>query len=263
MGRGPHALLGAGLVERLANEGVTATLVEIEPEEVFAAEIAMAFDLQRGVRRAVEASLAMGRRAISLTGNCNTGVIGSLAAHAGSDIGLVWFDAHSDAATPDSSTSGFLDGMGLAMALGCCWTTMLREVGASKLDGRRAALVGAREIEPAAGRLLEDQGVAIVTPEDARLGHIGPPLDRLRSAGVRQVHLHVDLDVLDSERVGPASSYALGDGVSEVELLRLIEQVQSAFPTASASIASYDPEVDTSGAVASAGLEVAARLAHG
>ena len=112
MGGGPHALVAAGIAELLDEEEMSWSVAEVAPEADFQAEISTAFDLQRGVRREVAAALANGTRPITLS-NCNTGVVGSLAAIGASDIGLIWFDAHFDAETPESSTSGFLDGMGL------------------------------------------------------------------------------------------------------------------------------------------------------
>lgn len=182
MARGPQALMRAGLGERLSAAGIVYSIAEVASEQAFLAEIAAAFDLQRGVRRAVETALATGARPITISGNCNTGVVGSLAAHGGDEVGLVWFDAHSDAETPDSTTSGFLDGMGLAMALGCCWTSALGSVGDWALDGSRTALIGAREISSAAATLLRTKGVAVVSPADARAGAIAAAVDQLRAA---------------------------------------------------------------------------------
>src|SRR5919107_1283839 len=255
MGRGPEALLRGGIIERLSREGVNAHVTNVEPEGEFRAEIATAFDLQRGVRRAVEASVAAGRRPITLSGNCNTGVVGPLAAHGQQPVGLFWFDAHSDAETPESTMSGFLDGCGLAMALRCCWRSMLDSVGSWPLYGERTALVGAREISDAARALLRREGVAIVSPEAARSGGLAGAFEQFDRVGVGKVHVHVDLDVLDSELVGPANSYALPDGLTEVQLLRLLASIADGFEIASASIASYDPEVDGSGAVGAVGVK--------
>jgi arginase len=265
MGAGPHALLEAGLEARLEEQGVTTRSVEIEPQGPFRAEIATTFDLHRGVRAAVETSLGEDRLPITLSGNCNTGVIGSLAADGMEQAGLIWFDAHSDAETPESSTSGFLDGMGLAIALGCCWRPMLASVGSRPLDGRRAVLVGAREISRAAGALLREQGVAIVPPKDARAlvpeEALGGAFDRLRDQGVRRIHLHLDLDVLDPDLVGSANDYALPGGVTGEQLNALLEAILDEFDLASASVASYDPRLDRDGAVAAAGIEAIALLA--
>lgn len=261
MGCGPRALLDAGLIDRLRSDGVDAHVTEVEPEGDFRAEIATTFELQRGVRRSVEAALAAGRRPITLSGNCNTGVVGSLAAHRNGQLGLVWFDAHSDAETPESTTSGFLDGCGLAMAMRCCWRRMLDSVGSWSLGGSRTALVGAREISDSASRLLSEEGVAIVSPEEARRGLLDGAVGQLKHAGVGRIHLHVDLDVLDCELVGPANNYALPDGLTREQLLRLLGRLAGTFEIASASVASYDPEVDRSGAIRAAGLDVIALLA--
>lgn len=262
MGRGPQALLASGIAARLQRDGLSVETIEVEPESGFQSEVATAFDLQRAVRRAAEAAAAAGRLPITLSGNCNTGVVGSLAAHGGEPVGLFWFDAHSDAETPESTTSGFLDGTGFAMALGCCWSAMLGSVGSWTLDGRRAALVGAREISPAARSLLSDKGVAIVSPEAARLGDLSHVVAQLRSAGAERVHVHVDLDVLDAEIVGPANCYALADGLTESQLLALLGEIAGGFQIASVSLASYDPQLDTSGRVGAAGAAVIDLLAR-
>jgi arginase len=248
------------VVDRLAAADVQASVTEVAPDADFPAEIATAFELHRHVAGAVQQASAAGRLPITLSGNCNTGALGSLAA-AGGEVGLVWFDAHSDAETPETSTSGFLDGMALAMVLGRCWEAMLRDIGFRPLDGSRVALVGAREISPAAQQLLGEAGVAIISPAEARTDGVAAAIDQLRSAGVRRVHVHVDLDVLDSETVGPANSYALPNGLSTEQLSSALASVTREFDLVSVSVASYDPEVDRTGAVAEAGLEVIALLA--
>jgi arginase len=266
MGAGPHALLGAGLKERLSREGLEVAVLELEPENAFRAEVATAFELHKIVRDAVEAAVARDCLPIALTGNCNSGVVGSLVAHHADDVGLIWFDAHSDAETPETSTSGFFDGMGFAVALGECWKPKLDELGWPGLDGARASLIGAREISAAAGGLLERRGVSIVSPEAARSGSaadaLGPALARMTAAGVKRVHVHVDLDVLDPDLVGPANSYALPFGLSVKQLMDHIRLILAEFPLASASVASYDPSFDTEGAVSSAGLEIISLLAR-
>lgn len=265
MGLGPGALMKAGLVSRLEEQGIGCRTVEVEPGAPFPTEVATAFDLHRRVGAAVEAAATEGRLPIALTGNCNTGVIGALAAAADDDVGLLWFDAHSDAETPESSTSGFLDGMGFAILLGRCWRPMLKSVGASPLDGPRAALVAAREVSSAARDLLDGCGVALVPPEHARTlparQALTPAVRQLHRAGVRRVHVHIDLDVLDPEAVGPANEYALPGGVTAAQLHDLVDVILSEFELTSASMASYDPRFDSGGAVATAGVEAIAMLA--
>jgi arginase family enzyme len=62
-----------------------------------------------------------------LAGNCNTAV-GTLSGADPEGLGVVWFDAHGDFNTPETTTTGFIDGMGLAIAVGHCWKAMARGV---------------------------------------------------------------------------------------------------------------------------------------
>jgi arginase len=265
MGLGPLALLSAGLKERLDRQGFTTSVSQLEPAGDFPAEIATAFDLHHVVKRNVQSSVERGHLAIVLAGNCNTGVVGCLAAHDADDVGLFWFDAHSDAETPETSSSGFFDGMGFAVALQECWKPKLEELGWNGLSGTRAALVGAREISPAARSLLDRHGVAVVSPEKARSEAaeeaLADAISQLRVAGATRVHVHVDLDVLDPDLVGPANGYALPKGVTTEQLLAHLEVISRAFPLASASLGSYDPAYDDSGNICAAALEVVTLLA--
>ena len=75
--------------------------------------------LYEQVAEAVRASPSV---PVVLSGDCTTslGVLAGLQ-RAGRDPGVVWFDAHADFNTPDTTTTGFTDGMGLAIAVGHCW----------------------------------------------------------------------------------------------------------------------------------------------
>lgn len=92
-----------------------------DPSETWRAELQTAFALRRAISRAVTAARHRGQVPLLLSGNCNAtiGVLGGLAAP-GRRLGLVWLDAHGDFNTPDIDPSGFLDGHGLAMAVGRC-----------------------------------------------------------------------------------------------------------------------------------------------
>ena len=84
-----------------------------------------------------------------LSGNCNTAV-GTIAGLDAADLSVVWFDAHADFNTPDTTNTGFTDGMGLAVTVGHCWKEMARCVpGFSAVAERDVVLAGVRAMEPA------------------------------------------------------------------------------------------------------------------
>lgn len=85
------------------------------------AEIGTARDLDRQLAVSVAATVARGVFPLTLAGNCisSVGTLGGLGA---GPTGVLWFDAHGDFNTPESTVGGFLDGMALATVTGRCWT---------------------------------------------------------------------------------------------------------------------------------------------
>ena len=100
--------------------------------------------------------------------NCFTS-LGTVAG-VGRDVGVIWFDAHGDFHTPDSTITGFLDGMGLAMLLGDGWSELRATIDDLRpVPAENALLVAARDLEPTE---VERRG---------RLGRCGEPT-RARSS---------------------------------------------------------------------------------
>ena len=121
MGAGPEALLEAGLEGRLTDNGYEVEIVFIElPRDFFPAEIQSAFELNARVAVAVSGAIAKGAFPLVLSGNCNT-AIGTVTGLNDARTGIIWFDAHGDLNTPDTSPSGFFDGTALATLIGRCW----------------------------------------------------------------------------------------------------------------------------------------------
>jgi arginase len=120
MGGGPEHLLRGGIEGKLADGRRQVRARIVEARSPFRAEIATAFELFRRVSERVGAAVEAGSFPLVLSGNCNN-IVGVVA-------GLVWFDDHADFNTPETTTTGFLDGMGLAIAVGRGWANMMRDV---------------------------------------------------------------------------------------------------------------------------------------
>ena len=256
MGAGPEHFLKNGLDEALRTGGRSPSIRTVRPENDPPTEVATAFELDGLVARQVRGALAEGEFPLVLSGNCNTAV-GTLAGVNSDGLGIVWFDAHADFNTPETTTTGFTDGMGLAIAVGHCWRGMAGDApGFSPAAEDNVVLAGVREVEPAERERLAASGVAVV---DA--GHIGrdglraltEALDGLR-ARVARVYVHLDLDVLDAEKVGKANEFATEGGLSAEELEAALVMVRERFDVAACGIASYDPASDTGGRVLRAAL---------
>jgi len=109
----------------------------------------------------------------------------------GLDPSIVWFDAHGDVHTVQSSESGYLGGMPLRMILGGDFELLGEPLGLRALAENRAVLVDARDLDPAEKRYLADSSVTHTTVEEVSAADLpsGPVL------------LHVDVDVIDPQEI--------------------------------------------------------------
>ncbi len=78
----------------------------------------------------------------------------------GTEIGLIWFDAHADINTPETSPSGNIHGMPLATILGHGNAELVNLCGyAPKLNPKYFAHVGARDVDPGERSQIEKLGL--------------------------------------------------------------------------------------------------------
>jgi arginase family enzyme len=102
------------------------------------------------------------------------------------DACVVWFDAHGDLNTPNTSLTSYLGGMALAGPAGL-WNSGL----GNGLALANLILVGARDLDPAEQALVDADMVRLIPPK-------GEYLTQLRSAlGGRPAYIHLDCDVLE------------------------------------------------------------------
>jgi arginase len=266
MGAGPLAFGEAGAAARLRAGGREVREVVIEARRDFRAEPATAFELDRALALAVRAAVGRGSFPLVLAGNCITSV-GTLAGLGTGGTGVVWLDAHADLNTPETTSSGFLDGMSLAVATGRCWTGVAASVADfAPVPDERVVLVGARDLDPPEARLLEVSGIARVGVEAVRASGAGEALASalagLRAHGAERVYLHVDLDVHDPDDAGPANGYAFPGGLRAEEVRDVVRAVAERLPIAAAALTAYDPSVDADGRMRETGLALIDLLAE-
>ena len=251
-GAGPEHLVNAGLVDRLRAGGhrvVGTQIIEDDPAQS-PAEIRTAFELMRRLATAVRGARAAGHFPLILSGNCNVGATGALSGLTPAARSVFWFDAHGESNTPDTTGSGFLDGMGLSINLGWCWRAMAASVpGFQPAPVEAPFLLGARDQDPLEAALLFDSRVNLVPV--SRLPALSALLDPSAVIGLNKTvgYLHLDPDVFDPDSVGPGNDHPAPGGLSEAQLRSAIAQIRGQVSLGIATIASYDPEADRTQAV--------------
>ncbi len=145
-------------------------------------------ELYETVAREVAAEVQQDRTPLVMSGDCTTslGVVAGIQ-RAGIRPGIVWFDAHGDLQTPQSTTSGYLGGMPLRMLLGEGNPTVAKTIDLQPVPESEVVLVDARDLDPPevdylAGSAIRTCGIADVAG------------DLLPSGAL---YLHLDLDVVD------------------------------------------------------------------
>ena len=260
LGAGPERLLEAGLGRALSENGATVRTSTIElPVDSWRAEIGTGFQLAAEISRRVRAAREGGAFPVVLVGNClsTLGVVAGL----GSEVGVLWFDAHGDFNTPETTVGGFLDGMGLAALTGRCWTTIAAGVpGFRPIDESHVFLIGARDIDPLEAELLDGSRINRIDAGsvDATL----PSLVRRSLPRDLPVHLHLDLDVTDSAD-GRANQFAAPNGIRAATLVDTCRALARELPLTSLTVSAYDPSFDTDGRIASIAIATVSAVVQG
>jgi len=257
MGRGPLWLTENGAVERLRAVDGDVRETTVEARLDFRAEVGTAFELARSIALAVRSARGRGSFPLVLAGNCMAS-LGVLAALGTADTGVIWFDAHGDLNTPETTESGFLDGMALATVVGRCWTRMSGSVADFvPVAEDRVALMGVRDLDDGEMRLLEHSRMLMVTGDEVRSRGEEGAMARLEAlAGrVSRVYLHLDLDVHDPSE-GRANQFAVDGGLTAEGVRRAVRTIAGRVPIAGASVTAYDPDHDADGRMLEIALEL-------
>ena len=258
MGQGPFHFAAKGVAENLAEIAGSVKAVVVECNDPFPTEIATTFRLQRAISEQVQTALTESAFPLILSGNCDS-TVGALGGFASHRLGLIWFDGHGDFNTPETSTSGFLDGMGVAMVTGHCWSAMTESIpGFHPLTEDRVALVGVRDLyEVEYSRLLKSE-ITLVQYEKMRDDGAIEVLEQVLhawSGKLDGVYVHVDMDV-HNPTLAPVNSYQPSEGLSPEEVQQCVRTIAANFRILGASVTAYDPDSDTAGKGLAAGLDL-------
>jgi len=162
---------------------------------------------------------------VGLLSNC-TSLLGSLSGLQKSGDGelprrvaMVFIDSHGDFNTPETTLSGMLGGMPVAVSAGLCLRNLRMETGLDPaLPTERIVLGAARDLDPLERGLIEDSDIVQVSTEDFRTvsDHLHAQMERL-SAISDVIYIHIDMDVLDPAEV-PGHPLTVAGGPTSAEL---------------------------------------------
>jgi arginase len=188
--------------------------------------------LYQPLAQAVADAIHNSARPVSIAGDCCTsiGVLAGLQ-RAGIDPLLIWFDAHGDFNTWETTPSGFLGGMPLAMLVGRGEQTIAETVDLRPLPETQVILTDARDLDPGERLALQN----------SRLIHLKNVNDLLNyHFEDRPLYIHLDTDIIDPQDA-PAMNYLTPDGPRADDLKTIFQFLAANEHIAAISLSSWNP----------------------
>jgi arginase len=267
---GPSAIRYAGIDDRLAALGldcvdlgnvetaVAEAAEEVDPRARFLPDIKRACEriarLVAGVTRERKVPIVLGGdHSVAI------GTLGGMAAVHGRG-GALWFDAHGDLNTPETSPSGNVHGMPLGAALGLASDAFASEAWPlPALDPQHVALVGIRSLDEGERDLVKDLGISVHTMSDLDRKGIEPVVREAveRVSGAPFVHLSLDMDVVDPE-AAPGVGTPVRGGLSYREAHLAMELVAEWGEFSSFEVVEVNPILDRENATGQLAVELTA-----
>jgi arginase len=177
-------------------------------------------------------------RPVAIVGDCCT-TIGMLAGlqRTGYDPLLIWLDAHGDFNTWETTPSGFLGGMPLAMIVGRGEQTMPRAVGLDTLSEAQVILTDGRDLDPGERDAIAHSGLIHLPDVRMLLTH---------SLSDRPIYVHFDADIVDADEI-PAMSYPVRGGPSASMVGKVLSQLAQSGRIVAISMTAWETELDHDG----------------
>ena len=267
---GPGAIRYAGLSKRLAALGFEisdAGNLPVPLRDCLASEQQVHYlpsirTVCEATYREVQGAVAAGAIPVCLGGD-HSMAIGSIGGTThDAPAGVLWIDAHGDSNTPETTITGNIHGMALAVLLGDGYPELVHvgRMGA-KLAAADVVMLGVRELDPGEQERLRSSGVTVYTMRDIDERGMGPVvLEALAKLAHRErLHVSLDLDVLDPQVV-PGVGTRVPGGITYREAQLIMESVADTGRLASLDIVEVNPILDNGNQSATVAVELVASL---
>jgi arginase len=172
-------------------------------------------------------------------------------------LGMMWIDAHGDCNTPETTLSGMLSGMPVAIAMGLCLHRLRKQAGLDPpIAARDIVMACVRANDPLEQELIDQSGIEMVPVADVKgdCHQLRAAMARL-SSSVDLIYVHLDVDALDESEVASMWLTAPG-GPSRTELAAALKIIMAYPKVAAFGIADINPERDVDGQMVQAALAV-------
>jgi arginase len=207
--------------------------------------------LCRALAEKVKTTIGTGRLPFIVGGDCSMlmGIIEGLRSLE-LKIGMVYMDAHGDFNTPETTPSGIIGGMDVAIAAGRGPEKLAAMFGHSPLlPEENVVLYGVRDLDPLEAKALAESKVRVYTREKIRTQGAEKTAEevlRYLESKCRCLYLHADLDVLD-ESVFSAQGLPVPDGLTKREFQTAFRALARSGNLCAVTLTAFDAAKDVDG----------------
>lgn len=270
---GPSAIRYAGIVEKL--ESLNYEVEDLGDIEINRRERTV--DQETGLRNlkpVVNASERLAQKVDEIVGNnhfplilggdhsISIGSIAGIAKHY-KNLGVIWYDAHGDLNTVETSPSGNIHGMPLAANLGLGHPLLTNIAGYQpKVKFENVVLIGIRSLDEGEKILIKEKGIKVYTMHEIdRLGMTTVMEEAIQYLKDKTdgVHLSLDLDALDPLYTPGVGTPVMG-GVSYRESHLAMEMLAESGIITSAEFVEVNPILDEKNKTANVAVELMGSL---
>lgn len=255
---GPSAIRYAGVIDRIKAIGH-----EVVDEGNIQVEVAKNSEVQNSklknlheiikantsLAEAVEKIVESGRYPLVLGGDHSI-AIGTLAGLSAvyKKLGVIWYDAHADLNTSETSPSGNIHGMPMAVSIGLGDEQLVNlHTEGQKVQPENIVIIGARSVDPGERELIKEKGIKVYTMHEIdKYGMTAVMQDSiayLQSRDLDGVHLSLDLDGLDPLYT-PGVGTPVPGGISYRESHLAMEMLEESGLITSAEFVEVNPILD-------------------
>lgn len=191
--------------------------------------------------------------------------IGSIAgvAKANQRLGLLWIDAHPDSNTPETTLTGNIHGMTVAISLGHGYKELVQCLGFSpKVQPENVCMLGIKDMDPDEAQFLRNNDVRIYTIFDIQNMGIAKVMQEAVAYVTRNtdaVYVSLDADVMD-DQIAPGTGIAAKGGLSYREILYVTDYIGKNLPVAALDIIEVNPLLDSGNKTAKLCIELVMAL---
>lgn len=271
---GPSAIRYAGVVERLEkigykvqDQGDIRVSKKIKTSEIDdrLLNLEEVIDVSTSLANQVYEAVSENRFPLVIGGDHSIaiGTLAGLGEHY-KNLGVIWFDAHADLNTPETTPSGNIHGMPLAVSIGIGHERLVQIHNyAPKIKAENIIIIGARSVDPGERDLIREKGIKVYTMHEIdRLGMtrvMEDALTYIKGLSVDGLHLSLDLDGLDPLYT-PGVGTPVPGGMTYREGHLAMEMLQESGMLTSAEFVEVNPILDEKNKTADVAVELIGSL---